>query len=403
MLPPKITLVLVLWPALFAAPQETSSINYEKRYRQLLQSDPAVREKIESGKTTKKQIMEWLKSESSRKETEATDWQKKYQQFLKNNPSIRKKVKNGEATREEVIEYLKLTSGIDEKKKKRQSGSKEGSCNNFDHEGYRELVQDKEKREYLLHVPKSYDSSQPCPLVINYHGFGDCASDYAANVGNILEFNAAATKNRFVVAYPQAAFREKGARYWEPGDNGKESILTNDRYFTKQMIADIRRTHNIDLHRVYAVGYSNGGMMAYDLACATPEFIAAIGIMSGVMLGTLDESVKPRTPVIHFHGIQDEVLPYNGSQHYTSVPRLIEGWRQHHEIPKSSRQRTLLNDGKVISDAYLDPKRHTGIVLYTINREHEKPGGHVWFSDKIEGVHPNQIMWNFLSQYRLRP
>jgi len=97
------------------------------------------------------------------------------------------------------------------KKKKGQSGSKEGSCNNFDHEGYRELVQDKEKREYLLHVPKSYDSSQPCPLVINYHGFGDCASDYAANVGNALRFNAAATKNKFLVAYPQAAFREKGA------------------------------------------------------------------------------------------------------------------------------------------------------------------------------------------------
>lgn len=407
MSPVKLTLIFLLCPMLLVTGQEKSSTDWEKRYKQLLRSDPAIREKVESGNATKEQVIEWLKSEGSSKERKKksteSDWDSKYEELLKEDPSIREKITKGEATKEQVIEYLKLLAEIDGKKEEWDPESKESGTKNSDHEDYRALVENGEKREYLLHVPPDYDNSKSYPLVINYHGFGDNASDYATNIGEFLKFNETAEKNKFLVAYPQAVFREKGARYWEPGDNGKKSIATNDVYFTKQLIADIKRTHNIELNQVYAVGYSNGGMMAYDLACSDPEFIAAIGIMSGVMLGNLDQNVKTRTPVIHFHGVQDEVLPYNGNQNYTSVPELIERWRRHHQIPKSNRQQQSLNEGQVVSNAYLDPKGQTGVVLYTIKREYKKPGGHVWFSDEIEGTHPNQIMWDFLSQYRLSP
>ncbi|MEC9091505.1 MAG: PHB depolymerase family esterase [Planctomycetota bacterium] len=398
-------LVFLMSPAFLAIAQEKSATDWEKKYKNLLQSDPAVRQKIENGQTTKEEIIQWLKSTTSpqatAKKRSKIDWEQRYKEFLESDPAIRRKMQNGEATKAQIIEYLKLIEGVDSKKNWGKSDAQKSGCKNSSQKGYHAIIDKGQQREYLLHVPKSYDRNQAHPLVINFHGFGDCASEYANNIGATLQFNSTANKNNFLVAYPQAAFREKGARYWEPGDNGTQNILTNDVYFTKQLIADIKKRYNINLSRVYAVGYSNGGMMAYDLACSKKTFIAAIGLMSGTMLGKPSPDIKSQTPVIHFHGIQDEVLPYQGNEHYQSVPSLVDSWRQHHSIPRSSGQRKTHNRGNVISESYLAPNHQTAIVLYTIKSEHEKPGGHVWFSDDIEGVHPNQIMWDFLSRYSL--
>ena len=45
-----------------------------------------------------------------------------------------------------------------------------GIWNLMDHNNG-QLISSGEKREYLLHVPKSYDPSKPVPLVITIHGF----------------------------------------------------------------------------------------------------------------------------------------------------------------------------------------------------------------------------------------
>ena len=181
MSPGKLTLIFLLCPMLLVTGQEKSSTDWEKRYKQLLRSDPAIREKVESGNATKEQVIEWLKSESSSKEgkkkSTKIDWDLKYEEFLKEDPSIREKITKGEATKEQVIEYLKLLAGIDDKKEDWDPDSKEFGTKNSDHEDYRALVENGEKREYLLHVPSNYDDSKSYPLVINYHGFGDNASD----------------------------------------------------------------------------------------------------------------------------------------------------------------------------------------------------------------------------------
>lgn len=274
-------------------------------------------------------------------------------------------------------------------------------CNNSDHDGYRTLVVGSETREYILHVPSSYDSNTSTPLVINYHGFGDCASNFANSIGDTYDFNSTADANNFLVAYPQGAFREKGDRYWEPGDNGGQDIAVNDVYFTEQLIAEISSVYNIDVSRVYAVGYSNGGMMSYDLACTGSDFIAAIGIMSGISLSESCAATNVYTSVIHFHGIEDEVLPLNGNAYYQSVSDVLNSWLSHNNIPVSSRVTTNLNGGDVIRDEYTGGSENTAVVLYTINREFGKDGGHVWFSGDIDGTHPNQILWDFLSNYSL--
>lgn len=280
-------------------------------------------------------------------------------------------------------------------------GQKE-SCTdqNSAHLGYRTIEQsiDQETvtREYILYVPENYDSNIETPLVINFHGFGSCASGYAETIGDFYKFNVLADNENFIMAYPQGAFREKGAQYWEPGNNGGQDISVNDVYFTEQLISDISSMFNVDLSRVYATGYSNGGMMAYSLACSRGDLFDAIGIMSGTML---EEScdVNQNTPIIIFHGIGDEVLPYEGNHNYQSVSDDVNFWLNHNNIPPSNLVTTELNGGNVVRDEYSGGKDNTCLTLYTVYEEHRKTGGHVWFSDDIDGVSPNQILWDFLS------
>lgn len=277
---------------------------------------------------------------------------------------------------------------------------KESECTNSAHEGFKTLEQDGETREYILHVPASYNSNTATPLLINFHGFGGCAADFATDIGDFHELNAVADTANFLVVYPQGVTRQKGDAEWDPGDNGSQNINENDVYFVSQLIAEISQAYNVDAKRIYATGYSNGGMMAYGLACTQAEQIAAVGIMSGIMLpGTCDSDEY--TSVIHFHGIDDGVLPFDGNQDFQSVPDVIDFWLNHNNIPASNLVTSELNSGDVVRDVYEGGNENTAVVLYTINREFENEGGHVWFSDDMDGKSPNEILWEFLSGFSL--
>lgn len=270
---------------------------------------------------------------------------------------------------------------------------------NQNHPGYKILSQvitsETITREFILHIPTNYDATLASPLLINMHGFGDCAGNYAETIGGFYEFDALANQENLIVAYPQGAYRpDKDDHYWEPGDNGAEDIFKNDVYFIEQLVETIASEYNVDRDRVYAAGYSNGGMMAYSLACNNTDLFSGIGIMSGVMLEEacdLDYAI----PIIVFHGVGDEVLPYEGNIWYQSTQEIVNYWLAKNNIPPSSLVSTELKDGDVIRNEYSGGSANTCLSFYTINEEYDKPGDHVWFSEPIEGSTPNEIMWNF--------
>lgn len=250
-------------------------------------------------------------------------------------------------------------------------------------------------REYVLYVPTSYDSNTASPLVINLHGFGDCATDFAESLGSFYNFDDLANEENIIVAYPQGAYRpEKEDTYWEPGDNGSENIYENDVYFLRQLVEDISSDYNLDMSNVFAIGYSNGGMMAYSLACNASELFSGIGVMSGALLDDAC-SLENAVPIITFHGIADGVLPYDGNQWYRSVAEVVDFWLDLNNIPVSSIETTSFNDGDAVRDAYSGGSDASCLQLYTIHEEFDKPGDHVWFSEALEGISPNRIMWNF--------
>ena len=251
-------------------------------------------------------------------------------------------------------------------------------------------------REYIVHVPSGYQEGDNLPLVIVYHGFGGCAFYMSDETGGL---NDVADEEGFFVAYPQAAYRPaKEDTYWEPGFNGGESIYEDDIYFTEQLIGHIDEEFSVDLSRVYASGYSNGGMLTYSLACLRGDLFSGVCVMSGALLDEMDAcNPNQSVPMIIFHGIGDFVLPYNGDEYYASVPDVVSLWLDHFQIPTSTLNSAELNGGNVIHDSYHGGPSNTCLSLYTVMEEYGSPGDHVWFSQDMDGVSPNVVMWEFFT------
>jgi polyhydroxybutyrate depolymerase len=59
------------------------------------------------------------------------------------------------------------------------------------------------------------------------------------------------------------------------------------------------------------MGHSNGGMMAYRLACDLSEKITAVAVVTGALV---DDTCNPTKPVstLHIHGNLDPTIPFHG-------------------------------------------------------------------------------------------
>ncbi len=161
-------------------------------------------------------------------------------------------------------------------------------------------------RSTFLHVPKGYDPKTGAMLVLSFHGFTSNAAEQEV----ITRMNPASDTNGFLVAYPDGV----GAS-WNAGDccgtSWTDSV--DDVGFVKDLLARLERDYCVDPKRVYATGFSNGGFLAYRLACEMADTFAAIAPVSGVQ-GIDPDACRPSrpVPVLHFHGTSDPIVPYNG-------------------------------------------------------------------------------------------
>lgn len=163
-------------------------------------------------------------------------------------------------------------------------------------------------REYLLHVPASYDSAKPTPLVISLHA----GATWPAHQMNLTRWNRAADANGFIVVYPSGTPEFLGiVRAWRTWRAGLG--LDQDVQYISDLIDSLRSAYNIDPRRIYANGMSNGGGMAYVLSCTMSNRIAAVGVVAPAQsLPSKWCADRSPIPVIAFYGEADPIVPYNG-------------------------------------------------------------------------------------------
>lgn len=130
-------------------------------------------------------------------------------------------------------------------------------------------------RPVLVHHPDSVGAH--APLVVVFHGEGGSAAQARDGYG----WNAVADREGFVVAYPDGANHawNAGPTCCFPHDAG-----VNDIGYLNQTLSALAKQDLIDRSRVYAVGFSAGGSMAYTWECAHPGVLAGVGPVDANLL-----------------------------------------------------------------------------------------------------------------------
>ncbi|MCH2547746.1 MAG: alpha/beta hydrolase-fold protein, partial [Alphaproteobacteria bacterium] len=139
------------------------------------------------------------------------------------------------------------------------------------------LEHDKRERSYYLFAPKG-DAKTALPLVLVLHGGGGSPQ----NIANVTGFSELAAKEKFLVGYPAGTGR---ISTWNAGKccGYAERLNVDDVGFIEKLIADVKTRRNVDASRIYVTGISNGGMMAYRLACEMGEVFAAFAPVAAAM------------------------------------------------------------------------------------------------------------------------
>ena len=153
---------------------------------------------------------------------------------------------------------------------------------------------------------------EPAPLLFVLHGIASDAqtiSDYT-NIEDSLD----AYDLEAVVVYPNGTGAEQGLfQSWNAGTCCPLATfeLVDDVAFFDELITSLITQYDIDTTRVWVVGHSNGGMMAYRLACELSARVTAIGVAAGALA---IDSCSPSRPVsaLHVHGELDTVVPLTG-------------------------------------------------------------------------------------------
>ncbi|NQZ78365.1 MAG: prolyl oligopeptidase family serine peptidase, partial [Ekhidna sp.] len=224
----------------------------------------------------------------------------------------------------------------------------------------------------------------------NFHGFGGSASEHLSTA----DMRALSELHNFILVYPQGTCLD-GASHWNACPLGGDNKSPSDDFgFVETLINQLLSEFNIDTNRVYAAGYSNGGMMAYGLANHKSELIAAVASVSGTMLDCIGSTSNPM-PVIHLHGTADEVIPYDGNDFYPSAQTTLDHWIDFNNTNTTPSFTSDDSSGKTIEyNVYAEGDNSVSV-------EHYKyvGGGHVWFNDTFEGQNASELIWNFVSQY----
>lgn len=166
------------------------------------------------------------------------------------------------------------------------------------------------ERPALLLVPREADRSEPRPLVLLLHGYGGDGELTDA----YFQFSPLVNELGFGLLLPTGTRDEQGDPFW----NGAEccdmyDTGVDDAGYLKGLIGEARGHAAFD--KVAAVGHSNGGFMAYRLACeAVPDLIAIVSLAGGAYASADSCRAPSMLSVLQIHGDRDFVIRYEGGR-----------------------------------------------------------------------------------------
>jgi polyhydroxybutyrate depolymerase len=253
-------------------------------------------------------------------------------------------------------------------------------------------------REYIMYVPSTYDSKKSVPLMLIFHGWTMSAYDQM----KISDMRGLAESEKFILVYPQGTIF-KGSTHWNVG-SWTTGSTSDDLGFVDELINHISAKHNIDMKRIYAAGYSNGGFFSQELACNLSNNIAAIGTVVANMSTRTKDNCNPSHPIplVTISGTKDRKVSYDGTNFKGQISHdsVLNYWISYNQTDTSPIMSDLPNINKTDRSTvklyqYKNGKNNVEIEHYKIiNGRHDWPGT---FGNM--DINANSIIWNFVSQF----
>ncbi|MEV4141686.1 alpha/beta fold hydrolase [Dactylosporangium sp. NPDC049742] len=187
-------------------------------------------------------------------------------------------------------------------------------------------------RPFQLHLPTSSAAGTRLPLVVLLHGYRSDGGEAERYFG----FTAEADRRGFLLAVPDGTRNARGQRFWNATSAccDFERSGADDSGYLQRLIDAVKAAHPVDASRVYLVGHSNGGFMAYRMACEHADSVTAIVSLAGAVDRDA-AGCAPSRPVgvLQIHGTADDTIRFdggtNGGQAYPSAAASVERWRQY--------------------------------------------------------------------------
>lgn len=143
-------------------------------------------------------------------------------------------------------------------------------------------------RYYLLYVPAAYSNTKPMPLIFVHHGLGG-TNTWASMPPDSKDWYGRfalkeATNGAAIIAYPMGTTTNPGSPGTSeklPSALGQSSWGSGDLPFFDALLEHIASSYCINKKRVFATGYSMGGMFSNMLACERSSVIRGIAPVAG--------------------------------------------------------------------------------------------------------------------------
>lgn len=231
-------------------------------------------------------------------------------------------------------------------------------------------------RPATLVLPSNLDPQTPVPLVLVLHGYGGFASDMIDRL-NLLGHVG---PKRFALLLPDGQRDDENNRFWNATDFccGKTDAKPDDAAYLTGLTEEAAQFASIE--RILAIGYSNGGFMAYRLACDNMPGLQGIASIAGSSFSDPSrcDSANP-VSVLHIHGDHDQVVKVEGGSNpdigpgeYPAASDVVHRWAERGNCRLTPEDLSFINidislDGKeTLVTAYHGCQDHLTMHLWSI-------------------------------------
>ena len=240
-----------------------------------------------------------------------------------------------------------------------------------------------------VYLPLQFASQESWPLVVLLHGFSGTADQQ----DQYFTLRYRVSGRGFVLLTPDGTLTPKGTLgqdgkdlggnpFWNATDFCCDFARTDvdDVGYLRKLIDTVKLKYNIDPHRIYIFGHSNGGFMANRLACEMGAELAGIANLAG---GSFADPAMCRDPkpvsYLQIHAPDDKTISYeSGLPQYAGGKPTIAQWITKNGC--SEKARPTLNKDFVLAipgndtsmEAWSECSSGRTIMLWTIKAYEDK-------------------------------